>query len=445
MITKITGKLLRLADDSATLAATAQTLLTSSSPANLQVFETANSPDANLGTVDQTYVAPFLAHACMEVLNCTVSITKNTSNAVTGVTLWVPTQGQSFIPGTVRSVPGLDKLTDSQITVNSTFCGGGFGRKIEQDYVLQAVKLAMAMGKPVKLTWSRPQDFQNDKYRPYAAMRVRMGGDAGGIKGLVYRNISASIAFQQGANPEDTGAVAGAVNLPYAILNRRIEFAPLPTAIPLGYWRSVGESYNTFAIESAVDEMCVALGQDPILYRMRMLTGNARATAVLSTLQNSATYKGMKPGSRGVAFLRGFNSYIALALEIGLNSSSQIKVTKAHYVIDCGVAVNPDSIEAQMQGGLAHGIYSALYSSVTFANGVPSVQNFSNYRVLTMSGMPAVTVDILEGDSATDSPGGIGETGVPCVAPAIANAYYNLTKTRIRTLPFYPGATMSDG
>lgn len=429
--------------DSASLASTAQALQAADTPANLQVFETTGTPDGKTGTIDATYVAPFLAHACMEVMNATVSVTK-TNGVVSLVELWLPTQGQSFVPGTVRSVAGLAGLTDQQIKVNSMLCGGGFGRKIEQDYVLQAVKLALAVGKPVKLTWSRPQDFKNDKYRPYAAMRVRLGGDVNGISGLVYRNVSASISFQQGANPEDTGAVAGAVKLPYGIANRRIEFAPLPTAIPLGYWRSVGESYNTFAIESAIDELALKLNQDPIDYRLRMLGADQRATRLLQKLKASPRYTGMAAAKRGVAFLKGFNSYVALALEIGLDSASRIRVTKAHYVIDCGLVINPDAVEAQMQGGLAHGLYSALYNRVTFANGVPQVQNFSNYRVLTGRDMPAVTVDILEGDPATTMPGGVGETGVPCVAPALANAYHRLSGTRVRELPFYPGATMSE-
>jgi len=429
--------------DSTALATAAQALQDTASPPNLKPYDTAGTPDDKLGQIDVTYKTPFLAHACMEVLNATVSITK-ADGVVTFVELWVPTQGQSFIPSTVRSVAGLEKLTDAQIKVNSMLCGGGFGRKIEQDYVLQAIKLAMAVNKPVKLTWSRPQDFKNDKYRPYASMHVKMGGDVNGINAMVYRNVSASINFQHGSNPEDTGAVAGAVKLPYSIPHRRVEFTPLPTAVPLGYWRSVGESYNTFAMESAIDEMALALKQDPIDYRLRMLSGDVRATAVLQKLKSSPNYTGMKAGQRGVAFLKGFNSYVAVALEITLDSSARIKVTKAHYVIDCGVVINPNAVEAQMQGGLVHGIYSALYSRVTFANGVPSVTNFSNYRVLTPSDMPKVTVDILEGAPDTAMPGGVGEAGVPCVAPAIANAYARLKSTRVRELPFHPGMTMSD-
>lgn len=429
--------------DSATLESTAQNLLTSPSPENLQVFEQAGSPDSNLGTLDATYRTPFLAHACMEVMTCTAAVTMSGSN-VSKVELWVPTQGQSFIPIAVRSIAGMSGLTDSQIIINSMLCGGGFGRKIEQDYVIQAVKLAKAMAKPVKLTWSRPQDFKNDKYRPYATMRVRAGADTNGINGFVFRNVSASINTQRANNPEDRGAAAGATNLPYRLSDRRIEFAPLQTNIPLGYWRSVGESYNTFAVESAIDEIAVSLREDPIAYRLKLVAGHARATALLEKMKDSTRYQNMNPSKRGMAFLEGFNSYVALAVEIDLDTRSQIKVTNAHYVIDCGVAINPNSIEAQMQGGLVHGIYSALYNQVKFVKGVPNVSNFSNYRVLLPSQMPTVTVDILEGDPTTTHPGGIGETGVPCVAPAIANAYFRMTAQRIRDLPFYPNSTMSE-
>jgi len=190
--------------------------------------------------------------------------------------------------------------------------------------------------------------------------------------------------------------------------------------------------------------MALQLNQDPIDYRLRMLTGDQRATKLLQTLKASPSYTGMKAGQRGVAFLKGFNSYIALAVEIALDSSARIKVTKAHYVIDCGIVINPNAVEAQMQGGLVHGIYSALYSRVTFTNGVPNVTNVSNYRVLVAREMPKVTVDILQGDPNTTMPGGVGETGVPCVAPAIAAAYARMTGTRVRELPFHPGATRDD-
>ncbi len=431
--------------DSASILATAKSLLVSTT-VTPRVYETAGSLD--LGPVfasaktklDATYTLPYLAHGCMEVLNCTAVVTS------TNCEVWAPTQGQQFCIPTIQTITGLPA---SAITVHTTFLGGGLGRKIEQDYIAQAVTMAKAVGKPVKLTWSRPQDFKNDKYRPCASIRVQAGLDVNNqISGLIYRNVSPSINIQRntvaGNNPEDTGAVAGAVGLPYAIANRRIEYVPNPADIPLGYWRSVGESYNTFAVESAVDELALLAGKDPLAFRKTLLAGNSRALGVISaveTLSGWSTTTTPSGNARGLAFLSGFGSYIAMVVQISLNSSNQIRVNKVFCAIDCGIAINPDSIEAQIQSGIVHGLSSALWGQVTFASGVPNVNNFSNYRVLRLSEMPIISVKIV---TSTAAPGGVGETGVPCVAPALANAYAKLTASRIRTLPFYPGATMSD-
>jgi isoquinoline 1-oxidoreductase beta subunit len=317
------------------------------------------------------------------------------------------------------------------------------------DFVTEAVKIAKQVGKPVKLTWSRKQDFQNDKYRPCAAIRVQAGVDSSrSMSALLYRNVSPSINIQRntnpGNNPEDTGAVAGATGLPYAIPNRRIEFVPNLADVPLGYWRSVGESYNTFAVESAIDELALAAGVDPLAFRRSHLAGDTRALGVIDAVDAlSGWSKGPPPAgsARGVAFLKGFGSYIAMVAQV-TNSGGKVKVSKMFCAIDCGVAINPDQIEAQMQGGVVHGLAATLWGQVLFANGVPKVTNFSNYRMLRMSEMPVVSVSIVPSDAA---PGGVGETGVPCVAPAVANAWAKLTGSRVRTLPFYPGATMGDG
>ena len=300
------------------------------------------------------------------------------------------------------------------------------------------------------MTWSRTQDFQNDKYRPCASIRVQAGVDTNkNFAGLLYRNVSPSINIQRntvpGNNPEDTGAVAGVLGMPYAIPNRRIEYVPNPADIPVGYWRSVGESYNTFAMESAVDELALAAGVDPMAFRKAQLAGNARAMGVLAALDTLSGWSLLKPPTgtaRGMAFLSGFASYIAMAVELSVSSAAQIKVGKVYCAIDCGIAINPDSIEAQIQGGVAHGLSATLWGEVKFAAGVPSVRNFSNYRMMRRAEMPLVSVAIVP---STAAPGGVGETGVPCLAPAVANAYAKLTGNRVRTLPFYPGATMSDG
>jgi isoquinoline 1-oxidoreductase beta subunit len=436
--------------DSAKIMALGQSLAVAD-PADVRVYETTGttSPATAIAgsavKLDATYNLPYLAHACMEVLNCTADVRADQCE------IWAPTQAQEWCLGTAASVTG---LSPSQITVHTTYLGGGLGRKIEQDFVKQAVTISKLYGAPVKLTWSREQDFKNDLYRPCATIRVQAGASAtGSINGLLYRNVSPSINIQRKTaannNPEDTGAVAGAVGLAYAISNRRIEFVPNPADIPLGYWRSVGESYNTFAVESAIDELALVLKKDPLAYRKSLLAADSRALGVLnevariSSWSSTTGWSGVTPSgsARGMAFLKGFGSWIALVVEISLSSTTPavIKVNKAFCAIDCGRVINPNSVEAQIQGGIAHGISAALWGQANFIDGVPQFANFNKYRVLRPSEMPAVTVSAL---TSTAAPGGVGETGVPCVAPAIANAYAKLKNIRIRTLPFQPGGVM---
>ena len=427
--------------DSAAILAQAQTLMSSGTP---QVIETSGDAVTALAgstnKIDATYQLPFLAHACMEVLNCTASVTP------TSCEIWAPTQAQGYCLATAQA---LTSLPATAITIHTTFLGGGLGRKIEQDYISQAIKISQAVGKPVKLTWSRTQDFQHDMYRPCSLIRVQAGLDASGnIASLVYRNVAPSISAQRsttpGSNPEDTGAVAGATGLAYSIGARQIEFVPNPTSVPLGYWRSVGESYNTFAVESSIDQLAALAGQDPLAFRKTLLAGNTRALAVLDAVASISNRASPPPAgtARGLAFLIGFGSIIAEVAEVTKTSAGVVKVNKVYCAIDCGTAVNPDAIEAQMQGGVAHGLSATLWGQVTFAAGKANVTNFSNYRLLRRSEMPQVITKIVPSAGPI---GGIGETAVPCVAPAVANAYAKLTGTRVSVLPFYPGSTMGGG
>jgi len=325
--------------------------------------------------------------------------------------------------------------------------GGGLGRKIEQDFISQAIKIAIAINKPVKLTWSREQDFGNDRYRPFALINVKAGLDSqNGLASLIYRNVGPSIKKQKQPTSvaNDTGAVEGATHLPYAIANKRIEFVPHPSPVPLGYWRSVGNSVNVFAIESAIDELALAASLDPLAFRRTLLAGDTRSLAVLDAVAQLGGWSAAVPAghARGVAFAIGFGSICAQIVKISVPAVGSIKVHNVACAIDCGTVVNPDSVEAQMQGGIAHGLSAALWGEVTFNAGVANVRNFSNYRMLRLSEMPAVAVSIVQSGASV---GGVGETAVPLVAPAIANAYARLTGTRIRTLPFFAGATMGEG
>lgn len=428
--------------DSAKLDALGRSLLTSTSVTPF-VAESAGTPDPSTGAarIDATYSLPFLAHAAMEVMGCTASVTASSCE------IWAPTQGQQFALPTAAALTG---LAPSAITIHTTYLGGGFGRKIETDFIAHAVLCSKAMGKPVKVTWTRESDFSADMYRPKALIRVQASTTAGGKMGaLVYRNVSASINLQRGytdaSNPEDTGALAGAVGLPYVIPGRRIEFVALaPCDIPLGYWRSVGEGYNTFAVESAMDELALAAGQDPLAFRKAALAGgDARALGVLQaveSLSNWATAPA-RGRARGVALLKGFGSYVAVVAEVGKSTSGEIRPLQFHAAIDCGVVVNPGQVEFQMQGGILHGLSAALWHEQSFVAGVPQVRNFNRYPVIRMGQVPAISVQVL---ASTAAPGGVGETGVPCVAPALANAWARLTGTRLRTLPFYPGRAMGE-
>jgi isoquinoline 1-oxidoreductase beta subunit len=438
--------------DTATLNATGQALVASTSLSSTSTpklyieegdqttaTEQAIAAPTTVARIDATYSLPMLAHGYMEVLNCTVNPVY-ANGVLTACELWVPTQAQQFVIPAVASLTG---LTPTAITVHTPYVGGGFGRKIETDYVAEAVKLAMAAKKPVKLMWTRPQDFANDKYRPSAVIRVRAGVNSSkAMTGLLYRNVSPSINLQRSGNPEDTGGVAGAVGLPYAVPLRRIEYVPNATNIPLGYWRSVGESYNTFAMESAIDELALAAKVDPMAFRLAHLAGDARALGVLNAVKTLSNWGSI--AGQGVAFLKGFGSYIAMVAQVSkvVNTKTgavTMKVNAIQAAIDCGVVVNPDSVEAQIQGGIAMGVGATLWQQATFVAGKPAVNNFNAYRVVKISDMPAVNVQIV---SSTQAPGGVGEPGVPCVAPAIANAWARLTGIRLRSLPFYPGSTM---
>ena len=432
--------------DTAAEATLSQGLLAST---NLSQFVTnldpvLGNPDVGLanatGAIDASYQLPHLAHACLEPLNCTVNLTSTTCE------VWVPTQAPQWVVKTVTTLTG---LAANKVKVNTTCLGGGLGRKIEQDYVSQAVKIAMAVKKPVKLTWSRKQDFQNDKYRPSAFIRIRAGLAADGSLSMIYRNVSSSIAAQSG-NPESTGPIAGVTQyvspgkgLSYAITDKRVEFAANNVGIPLGYWRSVGESYNTFAMESAIDEIALASAQDPYALRTKLLSGKSRELAVLKAAFDLAATAGVVPSgnARGMAFLNSFGSIVALVAEVSVNKTGVITANKFFCALDCGIAVNPDQIEAQIQSGIVQGLTAALWGQATFTAGKSNLTNFNSYRMLKLKEMPLVKVKIVTSDAA---PGGVGETVVPLVAPALANAYAKLTGTRIRTLPFYPGSVMGD-
>jgi isoquinoline 1-oxidoreductase beta subunit len=428
-------------------------------------------------SIDVAYYLPFLAHAPMEVMNCTVWVQAATKTCE----IWAPTQSQTACIKTAQKVLG----ADYKVTVHTTYLGGGLGRKIEQDFVLQALQIGAGLGTPVKVTWSRPEDFKNDRYRPSALIRVRAGLDSNKkLSALVYRNVSTSISIQKtaianaanGTNniaSDDAGGLSGALEgapaaPPYAVPNWRAEFVPNNSVAlpPLGYWRSVGESYNTFAMECAIDELATKAGipsdfktlTNTASFRKSLLdsaaSDYARCTGVIDAVVNMANGVGLPTGSaRGIAFMKGFGSIVAVIAEVSLNAATNnVKLNKIFCAIDCGLPINKDAIRAQLEGGLLHGVSAALYGKVTFKSGAPyngdgtkPLTNFDKSPVVKLANMPAMSIqirDVIPRTAGTELIGGVGEVGVPCVAPAIANAFAALTGRRVRAMPFYPGATM---
>jgi len=401
--------------------------------------------------LEMTYTLPYLPHACMEVLNCTVRMTPATA-PFTGCEIWAPTQAPNSVLSNAATVTGLPKTA---ITVYPMLMGGGLGRKFEQDYITQAITTAMAIGRPVKLTWPREQDMARDQYRPMAVTRIRVALDtSNNITGWQNRHVSPSISAQRRTTPltaADNNATEGATALPYNIPNRLIDYVQHMSPIPVGYWRSVGYSINGFAVESAIDEVALATGVDPLTLRRQLLSTStdplaARTLAVLNAAAVTAGYEttAVPTGrARGIAVTQAFGTIVAEIAEIGVTYTAGVPtnftVYKVACAVDCGTAVNPNSVEAQMQGGIFHGLSAAKWGELKWTAGKSSVTNFNKYRMTRLGEAPVITTTIVNSGAAMS---GCGEPGVPPIAPAVANAYAKLTGIRVRNLPFFPGATM---
>lgn len=390
--------------------------------------------------IDSTYSLPFLAHAAMEPLNCTVRYTPGSPGTCE---VWAPTQAPDAVTNTARSLCPAGTV----IKATNTLVGGGFGRKFEQDFIHEAVQVGLACpGTPVKLTWPREEDFAHDQFRPMALSRIRaaVSPSTGRISAWSHRIVTPSIAAQRGADPGalDASAVDGAVDLPYAMGPYRVEYVRHDTTIPVGYWRSVGMSINTFAVECAIDELAAAAGVDPIQFRLDNLA-DQRMINVLNALKVLSNWTNApSPGrARGVAIAKGFGSWVGQVAEISATAGSgALTIHRVSTVIDVGTAINPGGIKGQIEGAVAQAMAATLWTQQTFVNGEPQVRNFNRYRPVRLKEMPQIDVRILQGGGV----GGVGEPGVPCVAPAIANAYAKLRGEahRKRSLPFFPGTTL---
>lgn len=396
--------------------------------------------------LDATFTLPYVAHATMEVLNCTANVVYSGGVPVS-CEIWAPTQSASLVIATASAVTGLPATA---IVVHTTFLGGGLGRKIEQDYVAQAIQVSMAMQGPVKLTWMREEDFANDQFRPMAAIRVQAGLDgAKNIGAWSYRVATPSISWQRATATNNTKvkldgqAVEGATLLPYARGASVTEWVPLDVdvaAIPIGYWRSVGASLNVFAVESMIDMLAVAAGEDPFAFRQSRVS-DPRVLAVLAAADTLSSWRRTLPAGHawGMAIAKAFGTIVCEVVDVSQPVAGSLTVHRVACAVDCGIAVNPDQVTAQMEGGIIHGLNATLWGQIVFKAGVAQQTNFSKARMLRMQEAPEISVSIVKN---TFDPSGTGEPAVPPVAPAVANALARLTGTRPKSLPLFPGALM---
>lgn len=386
-------------------------------------------------TVEAEYTMPYLAHSPMEPLNCTVKIGKD------GCDIWTGTQ----MPGVDQAAAAkvLD-LKPEQVNIHTPFLGGGFGRRANpaSDFVAEAAHVAKAAGVPVKTVWTREDDVKGGFYRPMYLHQAKVGIDAAGTPiawqhACVGQSIMAGTPFEEFMIKDgvDATSVEGVADSPYIkqTPNHLIELHTQKFDIPVLWWRSVGHSQNAFVMESLVDEMANAAGKDPLEYRRTLLKDHPRHLAALNLAAEKAGW-GSKPPqgiSRGIAVHESFGSYVAQVAEVSV-ADGMVKVHRVVCAIDCGLAVNPESLVAQMESGIAFGLSAALTSEITLKDGQITQNNFNDYQVLRMSQMPKVEVHIVP---STEKMGGAGEPGLPPIAPAVTNAIFAATGKRIRKLP----------
>jgi isoquinoline 1-oxidoreductase subunit beta len=404
------------------------------------VGDVAKAMAAAVTKVDSIYQVPFLAHATMEPMNCTVHVRKDSCE------VWVGNQALARAQATAAKTTGLPL---DKVTVHNHLIGGGFGRRLEIDGITRAVQIAMHVEGPVKVVWTREEDIQHDMYRPYFFDRISAGLDAAGRPvAWNHRFAGSSIiarwlppAFNKGLDPDTTD---GAVNLPYALSNVRVEYLRIePPGIPTAFWRSVGASHNVFVVESFIDELAAAAKQDPVEYRRALLDKAPRVKAVLQLAAEKADWGQPLPkgSARGVSIQSVFSTYMAQVAEVEVSKEGGVRVRRVVCAVDCGSVVNPDTVRAQVQGAVIFGISAALFGKITLKDGRVEQTNFNSYPVLRLNEAPAIEVHIVQN---TEPPGGMGEPGTSAIMPAVTNAIFAATGKRLRKLPVNP-AELSRG
>jgi isoquinoline 1-oxidoreductase beta subunit len=378
------------------------------------------------------YRLPYLAHATMEPMNCTADVRDD------GCTIWAPTQAPTRARDSAARRLGLPA---DKVAVHVTLAGGGFGRRVEDDFALEAVDLSRALRRPVQVLWTRDDDLQHDWFRPCSAHRLeaRLGSD-GALLAWRHR-IAAPSILRRDPNfraEVDPTAVEGAQELPYRIPDLQVEYLRADLPMQVGFWRSVGHSYNAFAVECFIDEIAAAAGKDPAALRRALLAGAPRHLAVLEAALAKAGPRPTAAGSgRGIAVHASYGSYVAMVADVAARADGSIRAQRFVCAVDCGYAVHPDGVAAQIEGGVAFGLGAALHGRIDVEAGAPVQSNFHDYPLLKIGEMPAVEVQIVNG--APDGLGGVGEIGVPPAAPAFCNAIFAATGRRVRTLPLQGG------
>jgi isoquinoline 1-oxidoreductase subunit beta len=400
--------------------------------------------------VEAVYEVPFLAHATMEPVNCTAHVRPD------GCDIWVGTQVPTFAQTAAAKVTG---LPPERVQVHNHLLGGGFGRRLEVDFIVRAVEIAKQVASPVKVVWTREEDIQHDMYRPYYYDRIAAGLDQHGqpiawthrvtgssivarvtselfpktIRVMRAAGLYNLVAMVRGL---DVDAVDGAAEPPYALANIRIEYVRQePPGIPTAFWRGVGPTHNIFVVESFIDELAMAAKQDPFEYRRALLGKSPRAKAVLELAAEQAGWGQPLPprSGRGIALLRAFGeTFIAEVAEVSVSTEGEVRVQRVVCAVDCGTIVNPDTVKAQMESGIIFGITAALFGEITIKDGRVEQGNFDDYRMLRINEAPLIDVHLVK---STEAPGGVGEPGTSAVIPAVANAIFAATGKRVRKLP----------
>ncbi|WP_419728012.1 molybdopterin cofactor-binding domain-containing protein [Lichenicola sp.] len=394
---------------------------------------------ASAKKLDVVYQLPFLAHAPMEPINTTLHVRPD------GADLWVGTQVPVRAQATVAKVTG---LPIESVQVHCQIIGGAFGRRLDVDSITQAARIAKHVNYPVKLIWTREEDIQHDLFRPYYYDRISAGLDADGkLTGWSHRVTGSSVMARwappgmQMGGKLDPDAIEGAAETPYKFPSQKTEYVQHePSAVTTLWWRGVGPTHNVFVVESVMDELAAMASKDPVEFRRGLLPADDHRThAVLDLAAEKAGWGTKLPAGtgRGIALQVAFGTTMATVAEVAVSDKGEIQVKRVTVALDCGPVVNPDTIKAQVQGGIIFGLTMALYSEITIENGRVQQSNFHDYRMMRINEAPAIDVHIVHNPTGTI--GGIGETGTVAAAPALANAIFAATGRRLRRIPFATG------